>query len=87
MNLVIYKKSSVYLIIHIVLGVTSFFYTPVLWGFLIYQTTQLLLNKRFFLFEWRIKNGNSIEHTVVKLIEFFFGFLIGKLIKYSGYLK
>ena len=83
MNLVIYEKSPIYLIIHVSLGVVSVFYTPVLWGFLLYQCLQLVLNIRFFLFELRIKKGNSIEHTVVKVAEFFIGFFIGKLLQNS----
>ena len=75
MNLVIYEKPSKYLIIHVTLGIISFFYRPLIWIFLAYQFLQLVLNKRFFIFEWRIKKGNSIEHTVVKLLEFFAGFL------------
>jgi hypothetical protein len=82
MKLVIYEKPSAYLIVHVLLGVVSAFFIPVLWMFLGYQFLQLLLNKRFFLFEWRIKNGNSIEHTVVKLVEFFVGFLSGKLFQH-----
>lgn len=83
MNLVIYERPSIYLITHVCLGVVSFFYTPLLWAFLVYQIFQLAINKRFFIFEWRIKNGNSIEHTVVKLLEFFLGFLIGKFMQYN----
>jgi len=82
MRLLIYEKPSAYLLIHIFLGIISVFYTPLVWIFLGYQFLQLILKKRFFLFEWRIKNGNSIEHTVVKLIEFFIGFLIGILIAF-----
>jgi hypothetical protein len=85
MNLVIYEKPSIYLIIHVALGVVSGFYTPLLWAFLAYQIFQLTINKRFFIFEWRIKNGNSIEHTVVKLLEFFGGFLIGKFMQYNKF--
>ena len=83
MNLKIYQKHPKYVITHIIIGIIAAFYMPVLWAFLIYQTTQLVLNKRFFLFEWRIKDGNSIEHTVVKVIEFFAGFLIGKITQNS----
>jgi len=82
MNLIIYEKPSVYLIIHVALGTISVFYTPILWAFLGYQFLQLILNKRFFLFELRVKDGNSLEHTVVKLIEFFVGFFIGKVLQY-----
>ena len=81
MDLKIYQKHPKYIITHVILGVIAAFYMPVLWGFLIYQITQLVLNKRFFLYEWRIKNGNSIEHTVVKIIEFFSGYIVGKIIK------
>lgn len=85
MNLKIYEKSPIYLIIHVSLGILSVFYTPVLWIFLSYQFLQLVLNKRFFLFELRVKDGNSIEHTVVKLIEFFVGFFIGTILKYNKF--
>ena len=80
MNFTIYEKPSIYLIIHVSIGVLSVFYTPLLWAFLVYQFLQLFLNKRFFLFELTTKDGNSIEHTGVKLLEFFVGFLIGKLL-------
>jgi len=79
MRLLFYDKPVIYVIIHIGLGVIAAFYTPVLWIFLIYQTSQLILNRRFFLFEWEIKKGNSVEHTLIKVIEFFVGFLVGKL--------
>ena len=81
MNFIIYEKPSIYLIIHVSIGVLSVFYTPLLWAFLVYQFLQLFLNKRFFLFELTTKDGNSIEHTGVKLFEFFIGFFIGYLIR------
>jgi len=85
MNLIIYERPSIYLIIHISLGVVSFFYTPLLWAFLVYQLLQLTINKRFFIFELRVKDGNSVEHTVIKLLEFFAGFLIGKVLQYNKF--
>ena len=81
MTLLIYDKPIKYVIIHVILGVIAAFYTPVVWVFLVYQFSQLIFNRRFFLFEWKIKIGNSIGHTAVKLFEFFIGFFIGYLIR------
>jgi hypothetical protein len=73
----VYEKPMGYLLIHIGLGLLAAFYFPIVWFYLAYQALQLILQKRFFLFEWQIKDGNSITHTGVKIIEFFIGFFIG----------
>jgi len=83
MSLRVYEKPLSYAIIHIILGVIAAFYTPVALLFLIYQFSQLALDRRFFLFEWQIKTGNSLDHTLVKLFEFLIGFLIGKFLHYA----
>ena len=81
--LVVYEKPLKYLWIHVSLGIIGAFYMPIMWAYLVYQAAQLILQKRFFLFEWRIKEGNSFGHTAVKLIEFFIGFFIGIILKNS----
>jgi hypothetical protein len=83
MSLRVYEKPLSYAIIHVILGVIAAFYTPVALLFLIYQLSQLALDRRFFLFEWEIKTGNSLDHTVVKLLEFSLGFLVGKFLHYA----
>lgn len=85
MVLVVYEKPLKYLLIHVSLGILATFYNPVLYVYLLYQATQFIINKRFFLFEWRIEKGNSIEHTSVKIIEFFIGFFIGIILHNAKY--
>lgn len=63
-----------YRIIHIMLGYYSNSGTVAL--FWIYQLYQLFTDKRFFLFENCIEEGNSVSHTVMKLYEFYFGRLL-----------
>lgn len=77
----VYKKPVQYLIIHIGLGIVAAFYIPIVWVYLAYQVLQLIVQKRFFLFEWQIKDGNSVAHTVVKIIEFFIGVFIGIILR------
>jgi hypothetical protein len=48
--------------------------------FIIYQLSQLYLQKRFFLMEWTIKEGNSVEHTLVKLGEWAIGWIVAFLL-------
>ena len=83
----IYKKPIYYAIIHILFGVFSFYY---IWGavfFIFYQLLQLFLNKRFFLFQLRIEEGNSLAHTSVKFLEFLIGLMIGATLHKYVHLK
>ena len=47
----------------------------------VYQLGQLLFNVRMFPVEGIIKHGNSVEHTVIKLSEIGFGYVIGSVLK------
>jgi len=80
----VYKKPVQYLIIHIGLGIVAAFYIPIVWVYLAYQVLQLILQRRFFLFEWQIKDGNSVAHTVVKVMEFFIGFFVGIILRHAN---
>ena len=73
----IYKKPFYYVFIHVFIGFLSFYYIWIGIAFLFYQFSQLILNKRFFIFQGKIEEGNSLNHTLVKMGEFFLGFLIG----------
>ena len=65
-----------YVFIHILLGIISYNY-PYIWViFIIYQLSQLVFNKRVFLFERTIKDGNSIYHTLSKIFQFIFGYFL-----------
>ena len=79
----IYDKPLIYLFIHFALGVASAWYNWIIYTMVIYQVVQLILGKRFFLFEWELKDGNSVKHTSVKLIEFFIGYAIGTAVRFS----
>ena len=42
-----------------------------------YQGIQLFLNIRIFIDKLEIKSGNSLKHTINKLLEYLLGFIIG----------
>lgn len=71
----IYTKPIPYTISHIVCGMISFYYPSIGFLFIVYQLIQLYINKRFFLLELKLKDGNSVDHTLVKLTEFFIGYV------------
>jgi len=49
----------------------------------IYQLFQLLFNIRFFLFSKEIiRKGNSIKHTINKLLDYLYGYIIVIIIYY-----
>lgn len=76
----VYRKPLYYGLIHIISGFLAFHYAWFGVVFLIYQLSQLILNKRFFIFQLRIENGNSIGHTAFKLGEFLLGIFIAYII-------
>jgi hypothetical protein len=74
--MIIWHKPFIYILSHIVIGYIAFFYTELLVAIFGYQVLQLLLNVRFFIFSWKIEAGNSIEHTIIKFLEYLVGYLI-----------
>lgn len=78
----IYKKPIYYTFIHILIGFIAFYYHSFGILFIIYQLSQLILNKRFFIFQGKIENGNSIGHTSFKIVEFLIGILIAYTIHF-----
>ena len=76
----VYEKPFYYALIHVVAGFLAFHYDWVGIVFVLYQLVQLFLNKRFFVFEGKIKDGNSATHTAFKLGEFSIGMLIAFVI-------
>ena len=75
----IWNKPFIYVAIHLILGYFSFSYPILLIGILSYHFLQLFFNVRLFLFSWTIEQGNSLEHTLVKLFETLLGYGIGML--------
>jgi hypothetical protein len=76
----VYKKPIYYGLIHVVSGFLAFHYAWFGIVFLIYQLSQLVLNKRFFIFQGKIEDGNSLGHTAFKLGEFLVGILVAFII-------
>jgi hypothetical protein len=76
----VYKKPVYYGLIHVMFGIVSVKYYPVGIFFIAYQLLQLIINKRFFLFQLKVSKGNNLYHTMCKLCEFFIGILIGLFI-------
>jgi len=76
----IYDKPIIYTLSHVMIGFVGYFYIELLILFLIYQFSQLIINKRFFLFEFKLKEGNSLEHTLYKLRETLVGFVLAAFI-------
>jgi hypothetical protein len=70
-----YEKPFYYTIIHILIGALAYYYYELGALYLIYQFAQLYLGKRFFLFQWKIENGNSLVHTLITIGEFMIGLL------------
>jgi len=76
----VYRKPLYYGLIHVLSGFLAFHYSWFGIVFLVYQLSQLILNKRFFIFQGRMEDGNSLGHTAFKLGEFLVGMLIAFVI-------
>jgi len=76
----VYRKPLYYGLIHVLSGFLAFLYSWFGIVFLVYQLSQLILNKRFFIFQGRMEDGNSLGHTAFKLGEFLVGMLIAFVI-------
>lgn len=77
----VYNKPIKYLLVHVGLGIAAAWIPWIIPSMLIYQGLQLLLRKRFFLFEWKVGEGNTPQHTVVKILEFFIGYAIALMLR------
>jgi len=77
----LFERPFYYSFFHVALGLLSVWIPGLLTFVLLYQLAQLLLNKRFFLFEGQIREGNSLQHTLLKVAEILLGFLLGTLVR------
>jgi len=75
-----YYKPFIYTASHYILGAMSYYCPLITILFIIYQFGQLIINKRFFIFSLEFKDGNNINHTFYKLLEFYLAQKIYKLI-------
>jgi hypothetical protein len=76
----IWQKPLIYTVIHILSGSISYYYPDLILFIVGYHLSQYFLNVRFFAFELKTERGNSVEHTVVKLLEVLIGYLLAYLI-------
>jgi len=74
-----YDKPLVYTISHYIIGFISVWFPILGIIMIIYQITQFIFNKRFFILKMEFKKGNSLQHTLLKLFEFSIGYGIGFL--------
>jgi hypothetical protein len=79
----LFYKHPIYAISHILAGMLSVWYPIIGILFIAYQLLQLITNKRFFLFSMQLKEGNSVKHTLTKLLEWLFGVILGYIIKFT----
>jgi hypothetical protein len=76
----VWSRPLIYTILHILSGFIAYLYPKLLILIILYHLLQLYLGVRFFLFELTYREGNSIEHTTVKLLEVIGGFLAAFII-------
>lgn len=76
--------TSIYILTHILIGffvglVVKYKYILIL-GILLFQFSQFIFNVRFFIYDFKIKKGNSLKHTLNKLLQYLFGFIISIIV-------
>jgi len=75
----VWQKHPIYGIIHVLFGVGAYFSPVFLVIVLSYQLLQYCLGVRFFAFEQEIRQGNSLEHTMLKLSEIAIGYILAPI--------
>ena len=76
----IWYKYPIYIVIHVLSGVVAYFIPAIIPLVLLYHALQYMHDVRFFGFQGEIREGNSFEHTLLKLLEILAGYLLVKLI-------
>jgi len=77
----IYDRPHHYAISHIMAGFAAVWVPLVGVLAVAYQLLQFVCNVRTFPVEWRIKKGNSVAHTGLKLAEMAVGYALGSFVK------
>jgi len=76
----IWHKDPLYVLIHVLSGIVCYFLPAIIPVVVGYHVLQYLLDIRFFGLEGKIRRGNSLEHTAVKLLEVLAGYLLAKVV-------
>jgi hypothetical protein len=72
----IWYKDPIYVIIHVLSGVLAYFIPVIIPLVVFYHGLQYMMDVRLFGFQGEIREGNSFEHTLVKLLEILAGYII-----------
>ena len=73
-----------YSITHYLTGAIINYYPKTIYVVLVYQLIQLFLNKRFFLLDNdKLRNGNSLFHTINKMFQYLIGYIITGILRSS----
>ena len=75
----VWQKHPIYGLLHVLFGVGAYFSPAFLAIILTYQLLQYCLGVRFFAFEQEIRQGNSLEHTMLKLSEIAIGYILAPI--------
>ena len=75
----IWYKPPIYAFIHVLSGVAGYFYPAILVTVFAYHVLQYYLDVRFFAFDREIREGNSLEHTMLKLTEVSIGYILASI--------
>jgi len=70
----IWDKPPIYTLIHVLTGVVGYFFPWILVTSVLYHFLQYMMDVRFFAFAGTYEDGNSLEHTGVKLAEVMSGY-------------
>lgn len=76
----IWHKDPFYVVLHVLSGVACYFIPAIIPAVVGYHILQYSLGVRFFGLEGKIRNGNSVEHTALKLAEVLAGYLLAKVV-------
>ena len=80
------KIPFIYVFSHLLIGYLGYYNKTFIVFFFVYQLYQYTINKRFYLLPYclygdkRGVNGNSIEHTTIKLLQGLIGYLVAYII-------
>ena len=72
----IWDKPPIYTLIHVATGIVGYFFPSILVASVLYHFLQYFLDVRFFALEGTYEDGNSLEHTALKLGEMMVGYIL-----------
>ena len=77
----VWYKPPIYAFIHVLSGIVGYVYPAILVAVFAYHILQYYLDVRFFAFDREILEGNSLEHTMLKLSEVGIGYILAAIMR------